>query len=364
MSRISYTARPFNLKLEYPFGISRGSINIARNVLVTLAFDDILAYGEAAPSSYYGESQDSVIEFLNAFVKNKRIENYLTNIKQLIEDLNYFTSSVYRGSSSSACVALEMAFWDLIGKIENKSLYQFFFVDDPFLSNGRTYDHIKPTSYTIALDKLLVVEEKVSRALKLGYKILKIKLGLSYDEDLNILKTVKNLLKDSSCIIRVDANGGWDIDTLKRMFDVLPSYGVELIEQPLPKGQIRMCSLDIKNSPIPIFADEDCVLANDVEKLAGKVHGVNIKLMKTGSILEAYNMINLARSYNLKIMLGCMIESSCAISASVHLSPLADYVDLDGHLLLERDPFSGLTLENNKIIPSFDSGLGVYFSSD
>ena len=106
------------------------------------------------------------------------------------------------------------------------------------------------------------------------------------------------------------------------------------------------------------------MVSNHVEALAGKVHGINIKLMKTGSILEAFNMINLAKSYNLKVMLGCMIESSCAISAAVHLSPLADYVDLDGHLLLEHDPFSGLLLENNKIIPSFDIGLGVYLSTN
>ena len=143
------------------------------------------------------------------------------------------------------------------------------------------------------------------------------------------------------------------------MLDVLPSYRVELLEQPLPKGSVKLLSTISNKSPVPIFVDEDCMVSRDIESLAGKVKGVNIKLMKSGSIIEALNMINLAKSYNLKIMLGCMIESSCAISAAVSLSPMADYIDLDGHLLLENDPFSGLSFQNNKIIPSFEPGLGV-----
>ena len=144
----------------------------------------------------------------------------------------------------------------------------------------------------------------------------------------------------------------------------MKDFNVELVEQPLPKGQAYLLSSLLHESPVPIFVDEDCILSKDIESLAGKVHGVNIKLMKSGSIIEAFNMINLARSYNLKVMLGCMIESSCSISAAVHLSPLADYVDLDGHLLLEHDPFSGLYIKNNKIIPSFEPGLGVSLSTN
>lgn len=355
MSKINTIVRPFNLKLKHPFGISRGTITYAKNVLVTLIYGDLIAYGEAAPSTYYGEDQNTVIDFINGFIKNKSAEDYLTNIKKLRDDLNFYAANNFRASAPSARAAIEMAFWDLIGKIDNKSLSEFFFQDDPFLTNGNS---IPKTSFTIGLDNLLVMQEKTKEAIALGYKILKIKLGLGYDEDTNILKAISPYTKEASCILRVDANGGWDIDTTQKMLDLLPSYNVELLEQPLPRGRTYMLSL-LQNPQIPIFVDEDCLVSSDIELLLGKVSGINIKLMKSGSLIEAYNMIHLAKSYNLKVMLGCMIESSCAISAAVHLSPAVDYVDLDGHLLLEHDPFCGLTLEDNRILPSFEVGLGV-----
>lgn len=359
MSKINLSVRPFNLKLKHPFGISRGSMAYAKNVLVSLAFGDIVAYGESAPSLYYGEDQDSVIEFIKTFIKHKPIGDYVTNIQRLKDDLIIFATDTYKMSFPSARVALEMACWDLMGKIDNKSLYQFLFHNDPFLTNGIDYKNLAPTSYTIGLDNLLIIKEKVKEAINSGYKILKIKLGLGFEEDLNILETINDIVKDFSCMLRVDANGAWDLKTTKKMLDILPKFNVELLEQPLPRGEVEQLSSLLTVSPIPIFVDEDCMISNHIEALAGRVHGVNIKLMKSGSILEAFNMINLAKEYNLKVMLGCMIESSCAISAAVHLSPLADYVDLDGHLLLENDPFSGLGLQNNKVIPSFDVGLGV-----
>ena len=255
-----------------------------------------------------------------------------------------------------------MAFWDLIGKLNNKSLYQYFFKDDPFLSDGSEYSFIPPTSYTIGIDDISVIKEKVKQAIASGHKILKVKLGLGYDEDVNILKTISDLVGDSGIKLRVDANGGWDLKTAERIIDVLPLYKVELLEQPLPKGSINLLFYLTQKSTVPIFVDEDCLVVGNIEALAGKVNGINIKLMKSGSIIETINMFNLASSYNLKTMLGCMIESSCAISAAVHMSPMADYVDFDGNMLLERDPFTGLQFSHNKVIPSFDSGLGVYLS--
>ena len=359
MSKIKLNTRPLNLKLKHPFGISRGSITYAKNVLVALHFGDILAYGEAAPSSYYGEDQNTVIKFINEFVSTKSPEEYITNVHKLKDDLSYFSSNVFRLSAPSARAALEMAFWDLVGKINNKSLYQFFFQDDPFIVNGNDFKHLPQTSYTIGLDSLFIIESKIKEAIKSGHKILKIKLGSGLENDLAILNKVKEASMGCSCVLRVDANGGWDFETAQKMLDILPSYNVEILEQPLPKGNLKMLSELYKNSSIPIFVDEDCMISSDVESLAGKVHGINIKLMKSGSIVEALNMINLAKSYNLKIMLGCMIESSCAISAAVSLSPMVDYIDLDGHLLLEDDPFTGLSMQDSKIIPSFEPGLGV-----
>ncbi len=362
MSKINITARPFNLKLRHPFGISRGSILYAKNVLLTLTYDDIVAYGEAAPSVYYGEDQDSVIEFVYGFIKRRPVEDYVTNIHKLKEDLDFYSQNYYPAPSYSARVAIEMVFWDLIGKLNNKSLYQYFFQDDPFLSDGSEYSFIPPTSYTIGIDDISVIKEKVKQAIVSGHKILKVKLGLGYDEDVNILKTVSDCAGDSGIKLRVDANGGWDLKTAERIIDVLPLYKVELLEQPLPKGSINLLFYLTQKSTVPIFVDEDCLVVGNIEALAGKVNGINIKLMKSGSIIETINMFNLASSYNLKTMLGCMIESSCAISAAVHMSPMADYVDLDGHMLLERDPFTGLQFSHNKVIPSFDSGLGVYLS--
>lgn len=360
MPKIDVSVRPLNLKLKYPFTISRGSMTFANNVLVVLKFDDIVAYGEAAPSLYYGEDQNTVLTFIQSFLKHHPLENYLMNIQGLSDDLNKF--NLKRGGfSSTARLALEMAYWDLIGKINKKSLYQFFFQNDPFVKNGNGFK-IPQTSLTIGLDNLLVTEEKISNALDAGYNILKIKLGKGYEEDFHVLNLIKNLTKDRSCSLRVDANGGWSLETAKRFLDILPSYNVELLEQPLAKGSLNQLVTILNDSPIPIIVDEDCMVGNDVELIATKAHGVNIKLMKTGSILEAFKTINLAKRYNLKVMLGCMIESSCAIAAAVHLSPLADYVDLDGHLLLDYDPFSGLNLENNKIVPSFNPGLGVEFA--
>ena len=353
MSCINISARPFNLKLKHPFGISRGTVTLAKNVLVTVQFDDIVAYGEAAPSSYYGEDQNSVMQFIKAFIKTKRLEEYITNIHKLKNDLDNFHMTSY-----SARAALEIAFWDLIGKIQNKPLYEFFFQENPFA--GGNGSGPPSTSFTIGLDSLTVIEEKVNEALQSGFNILKVKLGKGFDEDINILKTVNKAIKNKKCVLRVDANGGWDLETTNKMLDILPEYNVEFLEQPLPRGMSHLIKNLLEKAKIPIFVDEDCIGINDIESLAGCVNGINIKLMKTGSLIEAINMINLAKSYNLKIILGCMIESSCSISAAVHLSPLADYIDLDGHLLIEDDPFSGLTLEeNNKILPSFADGLGI-----
>ena len=230
------------------------------------------------------------------------------------------------------------------------------------MSNGKEYSFVPPTSYTIGIDDISVIKEKVKEAISSGHKILKVKLGLGYDKDINILKTINNTVGNTAIKLRVDANGGWDLKTAEKIIDILPSYNVELLEQPLPKGSVNLLFYLTQKSSVPIFVDEDILVVENIEALAGKVNGINIKLMKSGSIIESINMFNLAKSYNLKTMLGCMIESSCAISAAAHLSPMADYVDLDGHMLLEKDPFTGLQFSHNKVIPSFDSGLGVCLS--
>lgn len=364
MSKIILTARPLNLRLKYPFGISRSSSPIAKNVLVTVHFDDLIGYGEAAPSAFYGEDQNSVIDFVKSFGRNRCMDEYLTNIQKLKSDLDNFTLSFSNNLSSSlfsysARASIEMAFWDLIGKVQKKPLFEFFFTSNPFCKSNDKHE-IPPTSYTIGLDSLSIVEEKIRYALNKGFTILKIKLGKNVDDDIVILRAVKKLTSDTRCKLRLDVNGGWDFETAKKMIDIISEFNnIEILEQPLPKGKIQKHASLVPISKVPIILDEDCVSIQDIEKLAGKVNGVNIKLMKAGSLIEAFEMTKLAKSYNLKVMIGCMVESSCAISAAVHLSPLVDYVDLDGHLLLEKDPFFGLILEENRVLPSLNDGLGV-----
>ena len=232
MSKINLTVRPFNLKLKHPFGISRGTTDQIKNILIRLEFDDVIAYGESAPSRYYGEDQSTVTEFLQAFKKHKSLDEYLTNLSCLKDDLDDFSKSLSGNVSNSAKAGLETAFWDLIGRINNKPLYQFFFKEDPFFKNGNGFKSLQPTSFTIGLDNAWVMESKVKEAINDGYRILKVKLGKGFDEDLHILKTVYNACKESSTKLRVDANGGWDLEVTKRMLDVLPDFNVEILEQP------------------------------------------------------------------------------------------------------------------------------------
>lgn len=361
MPKVTLHARELILKLKTPFGISRGTTSTANNVLVTVSFSDYVGYGEAAPSAFYGESQSSVIEFINSFVKNRRLEDYLTNLKLLREDLNSFDLSSNRAFksnlfSASARLAIELAFWDLYGKIKKKPVYECLMNINPFINSVIPY-----TSFTVPIDRLNVMQDNALFALKNKFKILKIKLGLGYTEDLKILDAIKQVCSDYEYSIRVDANCGWDLSTAQKMLEILPDYHVELIEQPLPRGNLDKIKILFDTSPIPIILDEDCINISDIELIATKAHGVNIKLNKVGSLFNALEMIKLAKDYNLKIMLGCMIESSCSISAAVSLSPLVDYVDLDGHLLITNDPFEGLIIENGKILPSFDDGLGITF---
>ena len=291
MSGINLNTRPLNLKLKHPFGLSRGITHIAKNVLVTLAFEDYMAYGEAAPSAYYGEDQKSVMEFINAFAKNRSLDPYLTNINMLKEDMNAFNLSMNRTVNSnlfsySARLALEIAFWDLIGKINNKPTFECLFNTNPFLEK-KNNGGLPSTSYTIAIDEIPIMEAKTKEALKKGFNVLKIKLGLGFDKDMEILNTVSEAAKDQNYILRVDANGGWDLETTKKFVDILPEYNVDLIEQPLRKGASHELAGVVQHSTIPIIVDEDCMNISDIESLAGNVHGVNIKLMKTGSVIDA-----------------------------------------------------------------------------
>jgi L-alanine-DL-glutamate epimerase-like enolase superfamily enzyme len=208
------------------------------------------------------------------------------------------------------------------------------------------------TSFTIGLDTPEVVARKVREAS--AYPILKVKMGAA--DDRAVLSAVRDATDRP---IRVDANEGWTPADARERLDWLAGLGVELVEQPLPADQVEETRALRKTSVLPFYADESVHVAEDIPRLAGAFDGINIKLMKCGGIAEALRMIAVARAHGMKVMLGCMIESSLAITAAAHLSPLVDTADLDGNLLLERDPFAGATVTNGRLVLPEEPGLGV-----
>jgi L-alanine-DL-glutamate epimerase-like enolase superfamily enzyme len=236
-----------------------------------------------------------------------------------------------------------MALRDLAGKRLGVPLYELMGIDP------RT---MPATSFTIGMDTPEVVEQKVREAS--GFKVLKVKMGSN--EDRQVLETVRRV---SDCPLRIDANEGWTLDDALARLEWLQEMGVELVEQPLPADQLDEMRELKRESPLPLFADESVACAADIPRLADAFDGINIKLMKCGGPGEALRMIHVARAHGMKIMLGCMVETSMAITAAAHIAPLVDHVDLDGNLLITNDPFVGAVVEDGALVLPSDPGLGV-----
>ena len=334
---LTYEIFTQRLELTNPWTISRGTAAHKEYAYLKLEYGGLAAWGEAAHNSRYGESLDSVCAGLEA------------GMALLLENPDNLTAAADRifadaGIPRSARAALDMALLDLEGKQRGLTAGEVL---------GVPASLPPVTSFSIGIDDLETVRAKVLAAK--DYAVLKIKLGTDHDEA--IIDAVRSVTDQT---LRVDANEGWkDPETALRHIERLAGQGVELIEQPLPAGRLEEVAWLRDRSVLPIFADEDVMDSGDIPRLAAAYRGINIKLMKSGGPREAWRMIQLARSHGLKIMLGCMIESSCGISAAAHLSCAVDFVDLDGHLLLEADPFSGLRLEEGRVRVSAAPGLGV-----
>ncbi|MFC1593535.1 dipeptide epimerase, partial [Candidatus Neomarinimicrobiota bacterium] len=302
--RLSYTT--YRLKCTHPFGISRSSYDYYDRIFIYLEQDGFIGRGEAAPTERYNESIPQILEIL----KNKiTLPKDSININELIEIFDRYTKDIK--SFRSACVN---ALYDWWTQKNNIPLHEYF-----------NYSHtvIQPTSFTIAIGNINELEQKVEEAK--AYKILKIKLGTEQDKE--IISTVR---KCTNKPIRVDANEGWDLETAIMMAEWLSYQNIELIEQPLLAVDIGKMS-ELKNhSPIPLIADENCHTSAEIGNLVNRFDGINIKLAKCGGVDEASRMIETANRYNLKIMFGCMVESSIGISAMTQLASQADYLDLDG----------------------------------
>lgn len=329
-------ARPFDLTLTTPFRISRGVQNTSPNVIVQINYDDFTGYGEAAPDEYYGENQQTVLACISSFAGNLGDDPFV------IEDIMRRLDKIVR-LNPSAKAAVDMALYDMVGKMLQVPVYKLL---------GLNSKHTPHTSFTIGIDTPTEMAKKA--LLAKDYPVLKIKVGTRHD--LDIIKAIRDV---TNATIRVDANTAWTPKEAVKMINELAPYNIEFVEQPTVAHDLSGLKLIRDNTPIPIFADESCVTVEDIPRLAGCVDGVNLKLMKSNGINNVLKMIHVARAHNLRIMIGCMIESSLAITAAAHLTPLVDYADLDGNLLIDNDPYSGVKVVNGKLVLPDAPGLGV-----
>lgn len=325
--RLNLSYKPNELRLRHAFNLARNSRTTTPDVLVELEYDGIIGYGEASMPPYLGESIESVCKFLSMldlqqFSDPFRIEEILSYVDGVMPD------------NRAAKASVDIALHDLLGKIMGQPWYKIW---------GLSPEKTPNTSFTIGIDKPDVVRQKVEEAAP--YKVLKVKMGL--DNDKELVEIIRSMTDRPLC---VDANQGWtDKEKALEMCYWLKERGCMFVEQPFDKKMIDETAWLRERSPLPIIADEFLQRLPDV-MLAYQVYdGINIKLMKSTGMHEAYKMAVLAKSLGMKLMIGCMTETSCAISAAAQLAPMAQWVDLDGNLLIANDSFDGVKVIDGKI---------------
>ena len=331
-----FSFEPLTLKTRHVFAISRGASDTFGGAVVKLEHWGLEGVGEAAPSPYYGENQATVLAALDA------LKSEIPDDPFLVESLHERMEKRLRGNPS-AKAAIDIAVHDLIGKKLGIPLHAFF---------GLSAGSAPRTSFTIGIDDVKVMMQKVAEAAE--FPMLKVKVGTDKDEQ--VMDAIRSVTDKT---LRVDANCAWTPREAVRKIAMLEKFNVEFVEQPIPPGDVAGMKFVRENVSLPIIADESVETSVDIEPLAGAVDGINIKLMKCGGLSEAVKMIHVARALGMKVMLGCMVESSVGITAAAHISPAVDYADLDGNLLLARDPFEGVGVKQGQIILPAEPGLGV-----
>lgn len=327
----------YNLQLKHVFTLAGSSRSTTPVMLIKIEIDGVTGYGEASMPPYLGESHESASRFLSAL----NLEQF-TDPFRLDEILEYVDKSAQGNTAAKASV--DIALHDLTGKIMGQPWFRIW---------GLSAEKTPVTSFTIGIDTDEVVREKVREAAE--FKILKVKLGR--DTDKQMITAIRSVSDVPLC---VDVNQGWkDKQLALEMIHWLKDKGVKYVEQPMPKEQTDDISWLTQNSPLPIIADEALQRLTDVQKTVGLYSGINIKLMKCTGMREAHKMITLARANQMKVMLGCMTETSCAISAAAQLSPLVDWADLDGNLLISNDKFEGVKVIDGKIVLNNLAGIGI-----
>jgi L-Ala-D/L-Glu epimerase len=328
---------PYELKLRHAFNLAKYSRTTTPDVQVQLTFDGITGYGEASMPPYLGESVDSVTKFLGSLDLSQFGDPF-----RIDEILGYVDSVAPKNSAAKASV--DIALHDLLGKIMKQPWYKIW---------GLSAEKAPCTSFTIGIDKPEVVRQKVEEAKP--YKVLKVKMGL--DNDQQTVDVIRSMTHVPIC---VDVNQGWnDREHALEMINWLAERNCLFVEQPMPKENFDDMVWLKSRSPLPLIADEAFQRIGDIPKLSEAYHGINIKLMKSTGLHEAYKMIVLGRALGMKIMLGCMTETSCAVSAAAQLAPLVDFADLDGNLLIANDRFEGMKITDGKVTLNDRPGIGV-----
>lgn len=328
---------PYELQLKHVFTLASSSRATTPIMLVELEYEGLVGYGEASMPPYLGETHETAFHFLQKI-------NFasFSNPMQIDEILEYVDSIALGNHAAKA--AVDIALHDLVGKMKAQPWHRLWNLnpeDTPY------------TTYTIGIDTPEVVVEKTKEAA--AFKFLKVKLGR--DNDKEIIETIRSVTNVPLC---VDANQGWtDRSRALDMISWLATQHVVFVEQPMPKAQLDDMAWLTQHSPLPTIADEAVQRLSDISKIKGAYSGINIKLMKSTGMREARKMVDCARQADMKVMLGCMTETSCAVSAAAQLSPLVDWADLDGALLISNDVFDGMKVLDGKVTLPAGPGIGV-----
>lgn len=337
-ARMKLSFFPYELQLRHTFTVSSYSRKTTPDVQVQIEYDGFTGYGEASMPPYLGQSVESVCAFLQKVDLGQFSDPFR------MEDILGYVDSLSPGDSA-AKAAVDIALHDLVGKLLGQPWYRIWGLDP-----GKA----PSTTFTIGIDTPEVVKEKTLECAGL-YNILKVKVGLPGDKEM--IKAIRSV---TDLPLAVDANQGWkDREAALDEIFWLKEQGVVMVEQPMAAGRIEDNAWITERSPLPIYADEAIQRLADLPSIRGAYHGINIKLMKCTGMREAYRMAGWARAEGMRVMVGCMTETSCAVSAAAQLSPLADFADLDGNLLISNDRFDGVLVQGGRLILPDRPGIGV-----
>ena len=334
--KLTITSTPFELPIKHPFTTSRYTITVQKTVIVSISDGKFTGYGEATVNPYYNSTiekiEDAILQ-VNEIIKtaNGKHPSKLWPQLELILNNNYF-----------ALCAIDCAYWDFYAKSQHKTLRGFWSDNNAILPLS---------NYTIGIDSISTMKQKI---LETPWPIYKIKLGTSNDVEI-----ISELRKITNAVFRIDANCAWSVQETIDNAEQLKQLGVEFIEQPLKADDWDGMKVLKEKSVLPIIADESCLRFEDVAHCANVFDGINIKLMKCGGLTPALKMIAKARQLRIKVMAGCMTESTIGISNLTQIASLLDYIDADGALLLKKDIATGVTIVNGKIIYGSKNGSGA-----